>query len=166
MAASSQPGPTSPTEAAQSQPEPRHWREISPRLIGLSTASQFVSRFKTRSCPGHGSVCNRRHCLQCKQGTLQCLELPIDQLTIDHSGLPKAASQRIITMATRRQGQRVMSMLRNGTRQSSRGHCAGTTRMFTSNQNPAAKRPGVTTWLTAAAIGFAVPLAYQLYSSV
>ncbi|KAF1738649.1 putative oxygen-dependent coproporphyrinogen-III oxidase [Beauveria bassiana] len=68
-------------------------------------------------------------------------------------------------MAARRQSQRMLSMLRSGPLKSSRSRCANTTRLFSSNQVPTAQWPAAAAWLTAAAIGFAVPLAYQFYSS-
>ncbi|EJP69268.1 coproporphyrinogen III oxidase [Beauveria bassiana ARSEF 2860] len=68
-------------------------------------------------------------------------------------------------MAARQQSQRMLSMLRSGPLKSSRSRCANTTRMFSSNQVPTAQWPAAAAWLTAAAIGFAVPLAYQFYSS-
>lgn len=69
-------------------------------------------------------------------------------------------------MATRRQGQRMLSILRQRTRQSYRNQFGSASRMVSDNANPAAKRPGAGTWLAAAALGFAVPLAYQLYNAV
>lgn len=74
--------PTCVTEAAEPLPEPRHCREISPRLIALHTATQLVSRFKTRSCPGYAAALNRRHFLQAHVRRTAILELPIEQLAI------------------------------------------------------------------------------------
>lgn len=69
-------------------------------------------------------------------------------------------------MAVRRQGQRMLSLLRQRATVPYRSQFGGTSRMFSDNASATPKRPGALAWLVAGAIGFTLPIAYHMYESV
>lgn len=69
-------------------------------------------------------------------------------------------------MAVRRQGQRMLSLLRQRATYHHRGQFGGMSRPFSENASATPKRPGALAWLVAGAIGFALPIASDMYESV